>query len=89
MLEELLKLCSDDTSINVQDNNGNTPLHNIIACNSNVLKAVVYFASNYCCNKNICNGKMYLPIHCAVSSCMSLEAVRAANNGFAWMTTQL
>ena len=84
--EELLKLCSDNASVNVQDNNGNTPLH--IACSHNVLKAVYFFASKPCCNKNLPNVKGYLPIHYAVSSCLPLEAVKVVSEGCAWMTTQ-
>ena len=78
-LEQLLKLCSDNTNINVQDNDGNTPLH--VACIFNVLKAVLYFASNSCCNKNLPNINGCLPVHCAISSHMPLEAVIAVNEG--------
>ena len=84
--EELLKLCSDDASVNVQDNDGNTPLH--IACSHNVLEAVYFFASKHCCNKNLPNIKGYLPIHCAVSSRLPLEAVKVVSEGCAWNTTQ-
>ena len=71
--EELLKLCSDDTSVNMQDGDGNAPLH--IACKYKVLKAAdFYFVSNLYCysNKNSPNNEGYLPVHCAVSSCMPL-----------------
>ena len=84
--EELLNLCSDDASINVQDSDGNTPLH--LACTHKLLKAVFYFASNSCCNKDLRNVKRHLPIHSAVSSHMLLKAVKAVNDGCTRITTQ-
>ena len=64
--------------VNAQDSSGNTPMH--IACMKGNVKAVLYLASNFTCNLNLTNEEGCLPLHYALGTRMSLEAIKAVTS---------
>ena len=66
--------------VNTQDIDGNTPLH--IACQVGDSSTVLYLVSNFKCDLNITNNEKCLPLHYALSSKLSLDAVKVVINGF-------
>ena len=60
----LLDLLCDQDIINVQDKEGNTPLH--IACMNGDLETAVYLTSKFQCDLDLLNGRHCLPLHYAV-----------------------
>ena len=75
----LLHSICDKEVVNVQDNEGNTPLH--IACRERDLETATYLTSKFQCDLNMANDEGCLPLHYALSSKLSLEAVEAVSNG--------
>ena len=78
--EELTKMVSniDCLKINIQDSNGDTPMH--LACKKNDDITVIYL-SKFECNLNLINSKGYLPLHYALESSMPLEIVGIVGRG--------
>ena len=77
--KDLLELVSDAKSINVLDNEGNTPLH--IACQMDDLESIIFLASKYNCDVNLLNGDQCLPVHYAVRSSKAMEMVKVVSTG--------
>ena len=75
----MLELVSDAKSINVQDNEGNTPLH--IACQMDDLESIIFLASKYNCDVNLLNGDQCLPVHYAVRSRKAMEMAKVVSTG--------
>ena len=80
-MNEVIELITSQQhyNINAQDSTGNTPLH--IACKIGNSSTVLYLVSNFKCDLNITNNEECLPLHYALSSNLSLEAVKAVING--------
>ena len=72
---QLLNVVSDKNSVNCQDKNGNTPLH--YACKNRNLDTVLYLICQLGCDVDIGNNQECLPLHYALESHMSIEAIRA------------
>ena len=70
-------ICVEEV-VNIQDNQGNTPLH--IACRKGYTGIAVYLTSNFQCDLDLPNYNHCLPLHYA-ASCLSLELVRAVSSG--------
>ena len=79
--KRVIKLITSDECyrVNTQDIDGNTPLH--IACQGGDSSIVLYLVSNFKCDLNITNKDECLPLHYALSSKLSLDAVKAVING--------
>ena len=80
-MNEVIELITSQQhyNINAQDSTGNTPLH--IACKIGNSSTVLYLVSNFKCDLNITNKDECLPLHYALSSNLSLEAVKAVISG--------
>ena len=76
---KVLDLVSHEKSVNYQDKDGNIPLHS--ACKQGNLKAVLYLVRQYGCEVNIVNYEQCLPLHYAIESHISIEALKAICNG--------
>ena len=72
-------------SINIQDSDGNTPLH--MACKHGDLKAV-FFLVQHGCDVNLLNTQQSLALHHALRSLMPLEAIKVISTGCTMKHTQ-
>ena len=73
-MKKRLDLMCDEGVVNVQDNEGNTPLH--IACLKGDQETATYFTSKFQCNFDLLNHYQCLPLHYAVSHNKALELVK-------------
>ena len=67
-------VCSAD-NINVQDKNGNSPLH--YACRNNDSVAILFLISMSHCDVNLLNHSLCLPLHYAIKYRQPLAAIEA------------
>ena len=61
----LIKTICDQNVINIQDDEGNTPLHTV--CRNGDLETATYLISQFQCDLDLLNGEHCLPLHYMVS----------------------
>ena len=75
---QLLDIVSDDKIVDHKDRHGNTPLH--YACKRGSQDTVLYLINQMRCDVNLSNNEQCLPLHYALESCMSIEAIKAISS---------